>query len=70
MFIPAKRLMKYPEGHTSTDLRCCTANPIAQRIKIYASRCVSCTPSISALLNSLQIQKLEAILRDCCYGRD
>ncbi len=36
----------------STDLRCCAANPIAQRIKVYASRFDFCAPSISALLNS------------------
>jgi hypothetical protein len=36
----------------SIDLRCCAANPAAQRMVIYASRRDSRAPSISALLNS------------------
>ena len=40
----------------STDLRCCAANPVAQRIKLYASRRASCAPRISALLNGLRMR--------------
>ncbi len=47
----------------STDLRCCAANPIAQRMKLYVSRYDSCAPSTSALLNSHESSVDELLIK-------